>query len=308
MPADLRFCRNCGFRLGEGPAEYTETVRFPNGGSAVFAGEGPASAQQAFSTTYDLSSGAIAGVGGRQMTKRKRMSGMTWMFLGLLIFFIAAAAFTALVTPIRRAGPAITMPAAPRTFIGVSSFENGEGGVTFDNVDPPGSPADKAGLVGGDIITTFDGQVVHDDDEIADLMRRTPIGKTVDVVYIRDGEQKTAQIALLGKEEFDRLARDFRNRPEGRGRFGYDDDNSERVPIPGTKMFGVRLDDISASLPADMAGIKEGDIVIEFDGIPIRTPEELSSRVRRAIPYSTIKVVLIRGSEKLEIPVKMGRQ
>ncbi|MGH9968999.1 MAG: PDZ domain-containing protein [Pyrinomonadaceae bacterium] len=309
MPSDLRFCRNCGFRLGEGPAEYTETVRFPNGGATMLAGDGAASAQQAFTTTYDLSSGAIAGVSGRQMAKqRKRMSGMTWMFLGLLIFFIAAAAFTALITPIRRAAPSISIPAPPRAYIGVSSFENGEGGVTFDNVEPPGSPADKAGLVGGDIITTFDGQVVHDDDEIADLMRRTPIGKTVEVVFIRDGEQKTTKLELVGKEEFDRLGRDFRNRPEGKGRFGYDNDQSERVPIPGTKMVGVRLDEISASLPADMAGIKQGDIVTEFDGVPIRTPEELTSRVRRAIPYSTVKIVLMRGSEKLKIPVKMGRQ
>src|SRR5258705_2438982 len=30
MPVGLRFCRNCGFRLGEGSAEYTETVRFQN--------------------------------------------------------------------------------------------------------------------------------------------------------------------------------------------------------------------------------------------------------------------------------------
>ena len=57
-----------------------------------------------------------------------------------------------------------------------------------------------------------------------------------------------------------------------------------------------------------MAGIKEGDIVIEFDGIPIRTPEEFLSRVRRAVPYSTIKVVVMRDGEQLEIPVKMGKQ
>src|SRR5262245_33759867 len=28
MPGEMRFCRDCGQRLGEGPAEYTETVRF----------------------------------------------------------------------------------------------------------------------------------------------------------------------------------------------------------------------------------------------------------------------------------------
>ena len=48
----------------------------------------------------------------------------------------------------------------------------------------------------------------------------------------------------------------------------------ERVPIPGTKLSGVRLDNILQSRAADLAGVKEGDIVIEFDGIPIRTPEE----------------------------------
>jgi hypothetical protein len=30
-------------------------------------------------------------------------------------------------------------------------------------------------------------------------------------------------------------------------------------------------------------------------------------RVRRSIPYETIKVVVIRNEEKLEIPVKMGK-
>lgn len=250
-----------------------------------------------------------AATGGQIRKRRGRMSGMTWMFLGLLIFFIAAAGFTAIVRPIRRnINVEFAKPAPPRSYVGVGSFDTTEGGVTFDNVEPPGSPADKAGLVGGDIVTTFDGQTVTSDDEIMDLLGRTPVGKTVDVVYVRDGETKTSQLTTVSKEEFDRLFRQFNNRPEGKGRFGFDDNNTERVPIPGTKMFGVRLDEVSPSLPADMAGIKEGDIVTEFDGVPIRTPDELSSRVLRALPYSTVKVVVMRGSEKIEIPVKMGRQ
>ena len=70
----------------------------------------------------------------------------------------------------------------------------------------------------------------------------------------------------------------------------------------------LRLDEILQSRPADLAGIKEGDIVTEFDGIPIRTPEEFRWRVRRALPYSTVKVVVVRGTETLEILVKMGKQ
>lgn len=311
MPRGLRFCRNCGFRLGEGPAEYTETIRFENGRPVNLADNGAASSQQPFATAYGVSGGPMVPGAGSQVAKRaKKMSGMTWMFIGLLIFFIAAAAFTAIVTPIRRAvGPQISAPPPPpRAYVGVSSFEDGEGGVTFDNVEPPGGPADKAGLIGGDVITSFDGQIVHDEGEMTDLVRRTPIGKSVEVIYIRDSESKTTTLSTVSKEDFDRLVQEFRNRPEGRGLFGFNDDDIERVPIPGTKTFGVRVDNITPNRPADLAGVKEGDIIIEFDRAPIRTTEELKSRVIRAIPYSTVKVVLMRGAERLEIPVKVGKQ
>ena len=301
MPRELRFCRNCGYRLGEGIAEYTETVRFPNGQQPVM---GTSSAQPLV-TSYGIS-GGITG----KPRKRKRMSGMSWIFLGLLVFFIAAAGFTALITPMRNAGftPSRREVRLPRAFVGVNGFETVDGGVSFDSIDTPGGPADKAGLVGGDIITKFDGQVVTEDDQLGDLVRGA-IGKTVDIEYIRDGETKTTKLTPISREEFERLGKSFRDRPEGRGRFGYDDGDVKRVEIPGTKMHGVLLEEgaISASLPADMAGIKDGDIIIEFDGTPIRTPEELLQRVRRAIPYSTVKVVLMRGTEKLEIPVKIGR-
>lgn len=299
MPLGLRFCRNCGFRLGEGLAEYTETVRFKDAPPGTAGG-------QPFATNYVA---PLAQTPGGTLGKpRKRMSGMSWMFIGLLVFFLAAAAFTAIVTPIRRNMPTVSVPDKPRAYIGVDSFETGEGGVTFNNVEPPGSPADKAGLVGGDIITSFDGHVVNTEDEMTDLMGNTTIGKEIEVLYLRDGEQKTTKLTPITRSDFERLEREFANRPGGKGRFGFDDDDTERVPIPGTKIFGVRLDDISQNLPADMAGIKEGDIVTEFDGVPIRTPSELSARVTRAVPYNTITVVVMRGTERLEIPVKMGKQ
>jgi hypothetical protein len=299
MPRELRFCRNCGFRLGEGPAEYTETVRFADPQQVRVTAPG-----QPMTTSYGLS-GAMAPVAAGPLKKRKRMSGMSWMFIGLLLFFVAAAGFTAIISPRRTPDIGVVLR-APRSYVGVDGFTDTDGGATFQNVEPPGSPADKAGLVGGDIITSFDGKVIKESDEISDLLQETPVGKTVDVVYIRDGETKTTKLTTVGKDEFDRLQRTFANRPEGRGRLGYDD--PERVAIEGTTMFGVRLNTIQPSLPADMAGLKEGDVIIKFGDVPIRTPDELFSRVRRAIPYSTVTVELMRGTEKLEIPVKIGKQ
>ena len=146
---------------------------------------------------------------------------------------------------------------------------------------------------------------IHSDDEMTELLARTPIGKTLDVVYLRDGETKNTKLTTITREELSRLNSAYRNRPEGRAQFGYDG-GGERVPIPGTKMFGVLLDDINPNQPADIAGVKVGDIVIEFDDIPIRTPEELLSRVRRALPYSTVKLIVMRGEERLRFRSRWG--
>ena len=236
------------------------------------------------------------------------MSGMAWVFVGLLVFFVGAAAFTAIISPVRQGNMGVVRINRPvKSYVGVDGWDTVDNGVTFGSVDAPDGPADKAGLVGGDIITKFDGQEIHDEDQMSDLMEKTPIGKTVEVEYLRDGEKKTTKLTTVSHDEFQRLQREFEKRPEGRGHFGYEEGDTERVQIPGTNIYGVRLDRVLPSRPADLAGIKKGDVVIEFDGAPIRTPDEFLMRVRRAVPYSTVNVVVFRNEEKLEIPVKMGK-
>jgi len=304
MPAGLRFCRNCGFRLGEGSAEYTETVRLQNPPGA-FSGNAPNAG------SYGFPGGPMTvSPGGAIGKRRRRISGTSWMFIGLLVFFLFAGAITALVKQIPRIPRGAIGAIASKSYVGVDDFRTADGdvGVTFANVDTPDGPADKAGLVGGDIITTVDGRAVRSDDEMTEIMRGTPIGKAIDVVYLRDGETKTTKLTTISREELNRLGEMFRNRPEGRGQFGYEDDDARRVEIPGTKMFGVQLGQILQSRPADIAGIKPGDIVISFDDVPIRTTDEFLSRVRRALPYSTVKLAIIRNGEQMEIPVKMGKQ
>jgi S1-C subfamily serine protease len=279
--------------LGDGLTEYTDPVRF--------AGErGP------------LVPGATSAP--LPAKKRRKLSGMAWVFVGLLIFFIGAAAFTAIVSPMRNRVGRVHTPER-RSYAGVQEWNTAENnsGVTFESVSPPGGPADKAGLIGGDVIVSFDGRRVNNEDEMSRLMVQTPVGKTVDVEYIRDGETHVTKLTTVSEQELERLSRAFGDRPpDQRAQLGYDSDDVARVAIPGTKMYGIRLDDVYAGRPADIAGVRNGDIVIEWDGIPIRTGDELLMRVNRAVPYSTVKLVVMRGGpdalERVEIPVKMARR
>src|SRR5258705_3673972 len=112
--------------------------------------------------------------------RRRSTSGMTWLWTGLVVFFAIGAGLSMFVKK------APTPATADRSYFGVDGFEPADGGLTFAVVEPAGGPADKAGLVGGDTVTSFDGHQVRTTDEIIDLLRQTPVGKTIEVGYLRD--------------------------------------------------------------------------------------------------------------------------
>lgn len=196
-------------------------------------------------------------------------------------------------------------PDENRSHFGVDGFQPTDGGLTFEAVEPADGPADKAGLVGGDVVTSFDGHQVKTTEEMIELLRQTPIGKTVEVIYLRDGVTKKTQLTTESREGVLRL-REVGDR--GGGVFGFERDNTTRISLPETKTYGLRIDHVIPNSPADLFGIKEGDIITEFDKIPIRTSRELLSRVQRAAPRSIVEVVVVRGGETLKIPVTMGRR
>src|SRR5438034_8428553 len=144
-----------------------------------------------------------------------------------------------------------------------------------------------------------------------DLLRKTPIGKTVEVIYKRDGNFHNTQLTTISESGFNQLRDAFNGRPEGKGKFGFDSGRTSVIRDEETKTYGIRLDWVEQNGPADLFGLKAGDIITDFDKVPIRTSDELLSRVRRAIPRSVVEVVVLRGDENnrqvVKIPVTMGR-
>ena len=298
MPKEMRFCRSCGNRLCEGPAEYTETVRFPGATAPNKGGQ----------TTpfYPTFNAPMATVNSRARRRRLGWKGMTWVWIALLVFF----GMGGLMSLARKGGRVPTSSftfSSNRSYVGVDDFRTTDGGATFKNVEPPGSPADKAGLVGGDIVTSFDGHPIRQANEVMDLLEKTPIGKTVDVVYLRDGISHTTQLTTISRDEYNRLDREYDRRAEGNGRFGFERGRMSIIRQPETKTFGVRIDWVETNSPADLFGIKKGDIITDFDNVPIRTPDEFYMRVRRTVPYTTVNITLIREGQKIVVPVKIGK-
>ncbi|MDT7541095.1 MAG: serine protease Do [Acidobacteriota bacterium] len=303
----MRFCRACGFRLGEGIAEYTETVRLDGmplmsaakPGAQTFGINAPA-------TTMLSARATRTSLRGRRVSHCGGASSLSWFKWVLIAFIIASASGggAAIMKNVRRsvALTHITIPLASRSFIGVDDFDYVRGeGLLLDAV-LPGTPAERAGLRDGDLIQRFDGKTINSEEDMRDTLRRTTIGKTVEVVYARDGEVRTTRLTTVASADYDQQA--FMP-PDGTGYWGID--NLDRVPVEGTNLYGVQLGGVVTNRPADIAGLKRGDIVTEFDGNPVRTVDGLASYIHHAAPGSIVRVAVIRDGGRVELPVKMGK-
>lgn len=71
----------------------------------------------------------------------------------------------------------------------------GEGILVTEVMD--GTPADEAGLETGDVILEFDGFRATDTRSFMMHVARTPVGEEVEILFVRDGHEKTTAVRLM---------------------------------------------------------------------------------------------------------------
>jgi serine protease Do len=83
------------------------------------------------------------------------------------------------------------------------------------------------------------------------------------------------------------------------------DDDVGRLKL--TEAKGVLLRGVMKGEPADLGGLKPDDVLIALDGTPLDAPVDLQRVVSTTPVGKVVRVVLLRGGEKKEVEVKIGR-
>ena len=79
--------------------------------------------------------------------------------------------------------------------------ENGAQVATSGRGILPGSPAEKAGLRGGDVIIAIDGKEIYSPEELIVSVRAKNVGDRVTLDFLRDGVKKTATLTLIAAKK-----------------------------------------------------------------------------------------------------------
>jgi serine protease Do len=151
-------------------------------------------------------------------------------------------------------------------------------------VDSPqdGSPAAKAGIEAGDVITAVNGTTIKDSRDLARTISTMAPGSSVKLDVFHKGETKTVTLSL-GKMPNDRQAKadDSQERPTaGTPRLGLSLAPAGEVGGAGQK--GLVVTSVDPDGPAAERGIKTGDVILNVGGKAVADVADVRSELTQA--------------------------
>ena len=173
-------------------------------------------------------------------------------------------------------------------------------GALVSYVDPD-SPAAKAGIEVGDVITKLDGQhVTHSKDLPVQIAELKP-GTRVAIEVWRKGA--TRQLAATIESFKSEKVASVESVGKAQGRLGLavrplTPEEREQAGVPG----GLLVD--ASSGPAADAGIEPGDIVLAVNNTPVTSVQQLRSIAEKS--GKRIALLVQRGDSKVFVPIDLG--
>jgi serine protease Do len=175
-------------------------------------------------------------------------------------------------------------------------------GVVIEGVEP-GSPAEKAGLKGGDVITGVNGQPVKSGNDLVNPIAMAPIGSKVKLNFVRDRSQKETTATVEDRTRvFPNAAGRMGEQPgeSAPPEFGLHvqeltPDRARQLGVAGIK--GVLVSEVEPASFADDLGFGRGDVIAEVNRESVNTVDEYRKAVARLKPGSNVVFKVIRKAD-----------
>ena len=163
----------------------------------------------------------------------------------------------------------------------------------------PASPAEKAGIEQGDVITDFDGKTVTDSRDLPKIVASTPVGKTVEVKISRDGKTTERQVKLGEMEEkgVEMSKETSSHKTLGIGVQNLTPEIAKELGVK--KGPGVVVTRVEPGSAAAEAGIQAGDVIQQVNRQPVKNVEDFAQKVEKVRDKNTVLLLIQRGQNNL---------
>ena len=162
-----------------------------------------------------------------------------------------------------------------------------------------GSPADKAGVEAGDIITRFEGKPIEKSADLPRMVGSVKPGSKASLTVWRRGSSKELQV-VVGEVEPDKTVQKAvapAEKPPASNAAQFlgfsvselSDAQRQELKLRG----GVRVETVAE--PATRAGLREGDIVMAVANTEIRNVKEFEAVLARLDKTKPVAILLRRG-------------
>ena len=165
-----------------------------------------------------------------------------------------------------------------------------------------GSPAEKAGLQHGDVITEFGGKQVDEPYNLRNIVAGTQPGTEVEIKVIRDGEIKTLKLTIeeLPTEE-QKVPAEFKNALKGVNVQNLNPEVYRQLNIP-EKIRGVVISDIEEESPAG-SKLMRGDVILEINRKAISNTEDYEALVSTIKPDMNVLLLIFRRGSTIFVTI-----
>ncbi|HEV8723134.1 MAG TPA: DegQ family serine endoprotease [Candidatus Binatia bacterium] len=164
-----------------------------------------------------------------------------------------------------------------------------------------GSPAERAGIKLGDIITEFDRKEIKDSADLPALVARVAPGMTVQLKVLRDGKEVTLPLTVGEMKENEIVA----STQEGDLGLAVQPVTPEIAESLGIdRAEGLVVTSVTPGSAADEAGLRAGDLIAQINRRPVKNLAEYNREIARSEKGKSVLFLVRRGQGSLFLALK----
>lgn len=163
-----------------------------------------------------------------------------------------------------------------------------------------GDPADKAGLKAGDVIIEVNDKPVKNSHELLIMVAGFSVGEKITMKVIHEGQEKRLTVVISERKE--KVDRPAGNEYYGMAVQPISPEIAKHLGV--SERSGVIIAGVQEGSPADEAGIRPQDIILQINRMKINSLKDYEREIKKAGDKEGVLLLIKRGRITTFVPLR----